>query len=588
MIIRLDRFSGVNLESSPRELNYRELRATKNMHAVKPGGDLTLRLNSATLSSDSGVLGNGSIVAIYPYFDGGSIQLVGWVQGNDAIPARLVQFIENQGWLAFDITQPNNGGSILEKASSSKPAFVQWQDKLYVFTGGSTPGWRIDPKPGIDNIFDHTTCHVIPISSLWAAGDMPRARVAGVYRGTVVIAGFQDDPSLVRWLEVGDPTVLVSAAKGIWVNRHIGDMMTAIFEVMIQGGSGALNSYAVVAKSKSMRMLTGDPPTTATDGTIDASVVISDIEGCISKETVVKTQYGAIWCSGANVWLASTNGSFPITIGNPIKSMLEQRSPNPDLWCAAYYNGFYRLSIPSKGSDQLADGLTQTEQWWCDLRAFPKISWWGPMEIPSDSMAVMQQPNGSAKLMSALARYDDPMFYLEELEVATPERVDHYNAEGIVPTQPSGEAQFKEFDLDDPGTDKIVEGVEVTYHNTNPATIRVDLIKNSGTGVSSQSEYGLYHDGFKLDLDEMDEGDENTKPLADFTFRTRAFNPPQGTRFLAQSFQPVVKLIQAEEGGDIRLRSVALRIRSNKRRPSYRDPNTDYGDGTLGGGVDPV
>jgi hypothetical protein len=267
---------------------------------------------------------------------------------------------------------------------------------------------------------------------------MPRATVAGTYRGTVMISGFEDDKSLIRWLEVGDPTVLVSAAKGIWVNRHLGDRVTGLFEVMFEGGAGALNSYAVVAKSGSMRMLTGDPPTSATDGTLDASVVISDTEGCISKETIAKTPYGMIWCSGANVWLAPTNGAKPVPIGTAIASMLEQRAQNPDLWCGVFHQGFYRLSVPTAGGDQsspsstiINPSLTQTEQWWCDLRVFPKLSWWGPMEMQTDTMVSQKQADGSQRLLSAVVKHGDPAivgdskFYLEEMEVSTPDRYDH-------------------------------------------------------------------------------------------------------------------------------------------------------------------
>jgi hypothetical protein len=583
---KLGPFEGVNVNQDESAIPDNALVSSRNLHPVKPGGDLMLRRNSRVITSYGAVLGetllaDGGTAALFDFYDGYDNQLVVWAQGDDATPSKLFQLV---GSSLLPITMANNGGSPNELSNDRKPGAVQWGNSLYLFTGGSRPGYRLDHRPA--GVFDLTTIDAVPIHTIWAAGDMPRGNIAAAYRGTIALAGFVDQPHMIRWLEVGDPTTLVSASKAINVGREYRGSITALAELNVESGSAGLSSYLLVAKSTSMFIYTGNPPTTATDGDLSKAITISATEGCISKETLVNTKYGTVWCSGANVWLAPSSGGKPFPIGETIQSMLEQRAQSPNLWSAAFHDGFYRLTVPSGVTDPSEIALTETEQWWCDMRNYPKIAWWGPMELASEALLSQRKVDGSSRLYSAVCRHDaDAKLYLEEQDVLTDDRLDHADGVDDLPwIPPAAEWVTKSFDWGDPHTDKLVERVELAYFNALPTYITISLLKDGGVDLKEETLYGLYHDAAKVSVSTVDGTDRVTN-----TFRSQTFHPPNGSRFLTKVVQVKghMDTNELDFSTDMTIKSMVIQVRSlNERRQSQRNPDVSYGDGILGGGID--
>lgn len=267
--------------------------------------------------------------------------------------------------------------------SQNRPAVVIWNSKPYIFTGADLPGYTLSLGGG------NAGLNLLTASAFgtgWGS-DRPRPKAVWIYRNTFVLGGF-DPPegSTVRNCNVNDPETLVAAAKSFYVGRGDGDEILAGTEVPVFGGSTYVEPYSLVFKRNSVWMLQGNLPTPGSDGSLNVTPVMRG-EGLIAKETLVQTEWGPVWCSGKNVWIAP-NGGTPIRLSEKLGKYLSSLSQTAThAWCASYFNGHYRLSVPSPSLCH-SEYMPGWEQWWCDLREFPRVKWWGPMTIPASAMTV--------------------------------------------------------------------------------------------------------------------------------------------------------------------------------------------------------
>lgn len=104
-------------------------------------------------------------------------------------------------------------------------------------------------------------------------------------------------------------------------------------------------------------------------------VRVSATVGCIGKDTMVETPYGAFWIGLQSVYYMPPGGGVPIDVGWPIRPSIEAIPVRMRSRCVGlYHKGFVKYAIVPNGA------TTATEQWWLDLsQGVGQIpSWWGP------------------------------------------------------------------------------------------------------------------------------------------------------------------------------------------------------------------
>lgn len=547
-LVQLRKFQGVNLSVEATDLADNELAASMNMYPVKAdGGDLAVRFNSRGLIDQlSTLLTEGGKSHLFQFRAGNTHHVLAWEE-----PGR---------W--FHVGEDDALYEILNTVESSgqKPSTVQWQDKLYLFTGGSA-GYVLAYVPTQNPPFTMTS---LSGASHWNTSTV-RPKVAVVYQGTMMLSGFGGaEESMVRFTEVGDPNTLLTDAKAIYVGRGVGGDVNGMIEVAVEGGSEYIQTYGIVMKPGGMWMMQGTLPTSTSDGDLVVTPINKE-QGLVDKATIVETKFGYIWCSGGDVWIAPT-GQKPLRIGEQIRPMLEQVPQTPGMWHAVYYGGFYRLTIPRAGA---SDQYPEVEQWWCDLRNYPaRVSWWGPMTVHTNTMLSVGQPGTQQRLLSLANHYNGDGTYslcLEEQDVSTSNAVDHEN--GLGESEIEAELRFRNLDLGDPAMKKIIQQVDVTAQLAASGDImQLSLIRNGGVTTESQAQQPAAETGFILGTSLLGSGSLGNG------FRTITFSPPAGERFLAHMFQPVVRL--TEVTGYTRIRELALRVRVLGNRPTTRQEET--------------
>ncbi len=319
--------------------------------------------------------------------------------------------------------------------------------------------------------------------------------------------------------------------------------------------------------------MVGDPPTSATLGSLRVSAVLRE-EGLAAKETLAWSPYGQIFATHRNVWVTPF-GQTPVRIGDPIRVLLE-KSPRDAryAWHGIYYNGFYRLCIPSAAQQTDPDvGLDfshPVEQWWCDLREWPKTAWWGPMTIPACASTVEKLRDGTLRPLNMIGIFtaSGPQVNMAIFEGDTHSagRLDGWGAYFTSPPNaPVQELWFKEFDFGDPMLDKIVQALEFHLRTDRNATLTVQVYGDGGQAVSAQVTYNPTADGFVLDTGVLD-----TTTLAR-VFKSIAVFPAAlgSTRFVAKTVQPVLKTVTTPTAGvELQLKALGIRVRPIGRRPA--------------------
>lgn len=581
-IVKLGDFEGVNLDASPAAIEDNELAWSQNMY-VRDAGELQSRpttVGIANLKASSVTAPEGAL--LFPFTDAnGKYHLIAWLERPTDNPT---------GSALYDYDFDATAGTLLQSvASLSRPQILVWNRKLYVFTGTDQNGYVIAP--------DGTGALV---STAIAWGEAIKPKVAGIYQNSFVLANMGgSDESTLRFCEVNDPSILLSAAKGIYLNRGDGDRIVGVAEISVQGGANYIEPYMVVWKRRSTWLVSGAPPTSTTDGTLRI-ISLNKEEGLAAKETLASTEHGLIWSSGRNVYFMPWGGT-PIAIGNKIRKYLSKLPQESTVaWHAVYHDGFYRLTVPRQegypgamyapgaappGSPPLGYTGGQsvaTEQWWCDVRDPSKPKWWGPMTIPCTASVMDRQIDGSYRLLLAygtqyagVSSFGHRLVELSDLPYMGPTgnsgaRVDDH-CEMVLYTIAEGqEVRGKELTFGDPNLNKLILQAEVNIWADASMVLGMDLLGDGGNAIQIASGHLTLEDpssGFVLDVSALDTG------VLTMKYTNLIGYPPDAGRFLAKTWQPVVKYRPPISDDDdwfncreVRIRMIAVRVSLKNRR----------------------
>ncbi len=592
-------FEGVNTSREARDIKDSNFMRATNSYQYK-GGLISLRPQTQNLFAGGGYrflnLGGPSPdqQIIIPFDDSNGVHhLLFWVDGFDSFigtvgaGAALVE-VADPALPSFNaiLNYTNPVFPLSPQRAVDRPSWTLWNRKLYLFHGitaapippsSSGPlvsqfpisGHVIAPdasgKLVAKNIADNVT------SPSWV-NNVIYPRLVTIYKNSFALAGFAaPNDSLIRWCNVNDPNTLLSDAVSITIAAYDNDPIVAMSEFPVVGGAIYAEPYAFVWKRNSVWLIQGNPPVSgATSTNLNVSVVVRE-EGITAKETLAWTPYGQVWASHRNVWIAPF-GQTPVRIGDEIRDLF-MRAPRDAkyAWHACYFNGFYRLTIPSSSLTDEATAtqfLTPTEQWWCDLRDFPKVSWWGPMKFPANASAVEKLRDGTLRPVHTFNSYNEPSalntfkWYAVEGDVFTANRLDAHT--GILPENaPQMELWFKEFDFGDPMLDKVLIAIEAHLSVDRNATVTLTLYGDGGQQVTIPGVINPQAQGMVLDTSALDSGS-----LA-HAYQSWAFYPPDGTRFVAKTIQPVLRTVTTQTAGvEMRFKALGIRMKPIGRRPS--------------------
>jgi hypothetical protein len=545
----------VNLSVSPCNLAPDQLAWAKNVYPDTVG-ELKMRKTStafASLEADGFLYAQLMTCKLFQFYDGVVNRLVVWrtpgILNGESVQLRLWHYTEDAGFQQLDT-------GIEYQSTPIKPDAFKWRNMLYLLTGGEEYGYRIEAQ------VDAPFLKAVTLSSIWLTGDAEsvKASVGAVYRGSGALAGFVDQPTMIRWLEVGDPDSLLDLAKAVFIRREDGGRIVAMAEVAIAGGATFVEPYFLIIKDNATYIASGLPPTSGTDGTLTVNRILW--EGCVSKETLVQSEHGVIWCSGKNVWLVQPGQPTPIPIGRAIAEYLKKRGGASDLWHACYHDHTYILSVPASTSRDVS--LNHTEQWRCDMRSFPEPRWWGPFDNESDSVISFTVDIGIEDLISGVVVQDIGQVFLEREDSAF--LVDHGGMGLLVELYPEVEIRFPSVDFGDPGSRKIIPGVEIEAQIANHVQTEVQVLLNGNEGEVAEQDTTAFAESsttaFVLDSSALDQH------LLGDGFNLYVLQPPKGLRFLARATQPIIKAIFGPDGEaefigvqPFALRSLALRVR---------------------------
>lgn len=260
-----------------------------------------------------------------------------------------------------------------------------FNDKIYALVGEQcpVPGYVVDES-------DPTNLVVSALVFEGSDNETLKPRLMIPYRLRVVYMGlgvgkeshivFSDDNAP---LTVGDGA-LAANGRAVVVGNQDEDRLIGATEVMLSGVGGVPESGLLLLKHGSGYLMVGELDQSTGVGTTDAKLQRFNVDcGCVSQNTIVKTPYGILWAGPDDVWLFQP-GQVPIQVGTKIRPRLKANATSSKWrWHAAYFDGFYRLSILADDQDD-STILGCGEQWWLDLReGAPKgwgdAKWWGPM-----------------------------------------------------------------------------------------------------------------------------------------------------------------------------------------------------------------
>ncbi len=573
------RFSGVDLSKHPRDLEDDQLAWALNVYEQSPGRIAT-RPQTAYMTYGAAFTNMALLVEVRP----GSVSLFSF---NDRYGKHWLLFCYDRyldgtnyetkiGWL-----DPVTGPTILTGFTSlarGRPQFLQWDNKAVFFAGNNFPWVVFDPKE--DGTF------ATSFNDMAANGDTPVVPIFGniaeVYRKTIAVAGMVGDESTIAWIQMdpadGTSFYLITPTKYSWVNKGDGDRIVGMKTMPVVGGADFVEPYMMVFKQRSTWLLSGDPPTSTTDGGPPRLAPLLPKVGCVAKETIVVTDRGIVWCSGDSVWLAPHAGA-PVDIGARIRPVLAAAAKNAiDSWHAVFIDGIYKLTIPgvsiADGTSTSGNGITGSQTWWLDLRemggAEPRFAWWGPMDYPAAASHAEVLPDGTVREIHALFIQASPFGFLF-FAVGNQQTVGHLDADVASETLhiTRQEIRFKEFDFGDPMLNKIIQAVEIecsgdTYH---VAVLTLQGLGNEGSVVADfYTTRSPDAEGFVLDSGALDSA---TSGVLSTPMRTYAFTPPNSGRFVAKTFQPVLKFIsRGETTAKLIFTALGLRFAPINRRPT--------------------
>jgi hypothetical protein len=262
---------------------------------------------------------------------------------------------------------------------------------------------------------------------------------------------------------------------------------TNIYGMIIHGSTNVDSGYeakVLLAGSKGMYLFGGSDLTTGGGGNYTIYELGLSV-GCSASSTMKWTPVGTIWLGNdRQIYLLPFFNLTPIPIGNNIKSVYKGYTGIEDISAeniekaeAVYHDGFYKLSIASKGKTY------NDKQFWLDVDRLGKDStpWYGTMIGRSFSkMFVMNGPGDKGELIAGEGNNNSYVYEADKDEV--------YNDDGS-----DIQTRYTTFynSLGDPAVAKDIDQIELELLSTLKAVF-VELLDISGakeTGTEMNQAY---------------------------------------------------------------------------------------------------
>lgn len=434
-----------------------------------------------------------------------------------------------------DVVPAAHTGLSIKVASGRRPQLVNFQGRQYCLHGECPFGAPSRP-PLYAAYYDTVTLALKVEGVAWegTGNDDNPPRVAAQYRGRMVYADFSGSWSApsneTRWrnhlllsdfespLTIGDNALTTRAFD---LAAYFGsDRIVVAHEVPLTGGGDPTSTALYIGSATKGILMTGEPLQTGEVGDYAGDTAFVPLPrgcGCVSAETMVDTPWGVIWASADDVWLWVA-GKTPVRVGTKIRPALTSGLRSEQYrWFATYHpDGWYKLSIVGANQGPSENGPC-SEEWWLDLRGDIPTSareavWWGPM-VYRIAVAESTDPaqghyicatedreaaaaytfslissvyyaSGPAALclvnMEAEQGYDSCLNHEGEgleLVIGSPSAVPIRRAQG---NTIDIDIWTKEYDLGDPGYDKLVLGTEFALWANDILALRVDTIVDGG------------------------------------------------------------------------------------------------------------
>jgi hypothetical protein len=270
------------------------------------------------------------------------------------------------------------------------------------------------------------------------------------------------------------------------------DEIIAIVEIDRSAMDNPASSALLILGRYHAAIMEGEPLVTTDTGDYrgDASFTFLNYKcGCVSADTVVKTDYGLMWASDDDVWLMNV-GTLPVRVGTKIRPCLQQ-SPYDKmyLWYAAFFGGAYRLAVFKDGAGP-TDESPLSEQWWLDMRWGPppdaaEARWFGPQHYEG-----MYGEEYGVRGMCVQARYGqkpnllcvsgDSISGWSVCDLEAETAVDDFGLPLTADAQVTFEILTKEYEFGLPRVETLFMGVELDAWVSEGALIKIDVIADGG------------------------------------------------------------------------------------------------------------
>lgn len=479
-ILRIPMTGGVNLLADPRQIRDDELVRAGNLVPVRPGVLQTRQsIDSAIYIGGSFANSTPLLATFGPWVDSPIFFAYYTLWSSPSVPAQVVLLAYRTDGMAV----PGFVEALMSFPTgdvSVRPWSFAFNGRLYFVTpvGSAAPAYSIARN--------ETDLTAFAFAGTGNSGIRPQLAVP--YRNRLVWANFGTGyENTVVFSDNFAPStvgndVLASNGRNVsLVAASDGDEIVGMTQVMLTGVGSPVDTALLVLRRYSAFLLTGEPDQT-TGGT--NSLVVNRMSvaaGCASPWTIQTTPYGTFWAGQDEVWCFK-QGQIPHPVGTKIRPALEQSTRQQTIkWSAAYFDGFYRLSVCDDSSPQnFATGAQ--DQWFLDLRRgapdnAEAAQWWGPQRYLYPSSATTttagygifardDRPGGTRQLYGFEVAWSRQFSQLQASIVK-------YDAESAVDiSAPTTSLTYgndltikpdlitKEYDLGDPMLQKIYDGME--------------------------------------------------------------------------------------------------------------------------------
>lgn len=327
------------------------------------------------------------------------------------------------------------------------------------------------PLRGVARTGKYLTTHR---ARIWLAGDdtSSGANTSKVYASSTII------PGLEQTLYDQGQFWPVNAVLNIALND--GDFITGLGVATVTTTIDNPSSPLIIFKNNSTWALFGD----ILDDDNAALVQLSGHIGCVSHRSIVNTPQGMIFVGTESIYLLRPDTIVPTDIGWPIAPAV-RAIPAAYRFrvCATYHKQFYKVSMTPAG------GMTNTTQWWLDMRPGTDVGqapqWWGPHTIPPYvAMAVnrrstLEQDRGYAFSQGLTAT---PTAILSVLQQEN-RRQDSYTTTGGLDTTIVSKFQTQSLDGGQPFQRKIFTRTRVNGRSGADTNLALAVTTDDGISV---------------------------------------------------------------------------------------------------------